>query len=165
MDAERSVEVAIRSATADDIPILLHHRRSMWVDMGYDDPAKLDLAEAAARSYFQSALSDGSYQGFLAVDVANKVVGGGGIVISHWPGDLHERKPRRAMILNMYVEPDCRRRGIARMLMKKMIEWCRDQGFARVGLHSSNDGRALYEELGFKPTNEMRLDLGHPEQS
>jgi hypothetical protein len=26
-------------------------------------------------------------------------------------------------------------------------------------LHSSDDGRALYEALGFQPTNEMRLLL------
>ena len=153
------MEISIRSATLDDIPTLLHHRRSMWLDMGYHDAAKLDRAEASARSYFQSAIADGSYRGFLALDGAKRVVGGGGVVISHWPGDLHEGKPHRAMILNVYVERDCRRRGIARMLMRTMIDWCRANGFARVGLHSSPEGRALYEDLGFKPTNEMRLDL------
>ena len=153
------MEISIRSATEADIPTLLYHRRSMWLDMGYDDPMRLDRAETSARSYFESALPDGSYRGFLAVDSANKVVGGGGVVISHWPGDLHESKPHRAMILNVYVERDCRRRGIARMLMNEMIGWCRDNGFARVGLHSSAEGRALYEGLGFTPTNEMRLDL------
>lgn len=153
------MDISIRSATEDDIPTLLHHRRSMWLDMGYDDAASLDRAERSARSYFESALADGSYRGFLAVDSANRVVGGGGIVISHWPGDLHELKPHRAMILNVYVERDCRRRGIARRLMNDMIDWCRENGFARVGLHSSPEGRALYEALGFTPTNEMRLDL------
>jgi len=28
-----------------------------------------------------------------------------------------------------------------------------------VSLHASDDGRKLYEELGFQPTNEMRLEL------
>lgn len=153
------MEFLIRPANLDDIPILLHHRRSMWLDMGYDDAAKLDRAERSARSYFESSVADGSYRGFLAVDGSNQVVGGGGVVISHWPGDLHESKPHRAMILNVFVERDYRRRGIARGLMNEMIDWCRENGFARVGLHSSDDGRALYEALGFTPTNEMRLDL------
>ena len=130
--------------------------------MGYDDAARLDRAEVSARSYFESAIPDGSYRGFLAVDAGNTVIGGGGVVISHWPGDLHESKPHRAMILNVYVERNYRRRGVARMLMKWMIEWCKDNGFARVGLHSSPEGRGLYEELGFKSTNEMRLDLTMP---
>src|SRR4029077_5364059 len=41
-----------------------------------------------------------------------------------------------------------------------MIDWCREQGFAAVYLHSSKDGRPLYEALGFEPTTEMRLKLG-----
>lgn len=63
------------------------------------------------------------------------------------------------MILNMYVEKSYRRRGIARALMEKMIDWCRSEGFTQVCLHASNEGRPLYETLGFKPTTELRLDL------
>jgi hypothetical protein len=43
--------------------------------------------------------------------------------------------------------------------MEIMISWCREQDFANVGLHASDEGRPLYEKLGFQPTNEMRLDL------
>jgi GNAT superfamily N-acetyltransferase len=43
--------------------------------------------------------------------------------------------------------------------MQTMIEWCRREGFARVNLHASEDGRHLYESLGFEPSNEMRLKL------
>ena len=64
------------------------------------------------------------------------------------------------MILNMYTEPEFRRRGLARMLMEKMIAWCREQGYNTVSLHASDKGRPLYEALGFRPTNELRLALG-----
>jgi GNAT superfamily N-acetyltransferase len=57
------------------------------------------------------------------------------------------------------VYPDFRRKGIARDLMKIMIDWCRTEGFAAVYLHASKDGRPLYEALGFEPTTEMRLKL------
>jgi hypothetical protein len=43
--------------------------------------------------------------------------------------------------------------------MEAMISWCRGQGFRSVALHASEDGRRLYESLGFEPTNEMRLRL------
>ena len=43
--------------------------------------------------------------------------------------------------------------------MLTMIDWCRREGFAFVSLHASKDGRHLYDGLGFKPTNEMRLNL------
>jgi ribosomal protein S18 acetylase RimI-like enzyme len=59
----------------------------------------------------------------------------------------------------MYVYPEFRRLGIARELMKSAIDWCRDQRFRSVYLHASEKGRALYEQLGFKAANEMRLEL------
>jgi GNAT superfamily N-acetyltransferase len=151
--------LSIRPATINDIPTLLRHRRMMWWDMGRHDEAALDLMEKSAREYFTLAIPDGTYRGFLAADSDQQVVGGGGIVISAWPGLFPQRIPKRAMILNMYVEREFRRKGIARALMQAMIAWCRENGFANVGLHASDEGRPLYEQLGFKSTNEMRLDL------
>ena len=151
--------ISIRAATIDDIPTLIRHRRMMWWDMGRQDESALQLMESAAREYFPAAVADGSYRGFLAVTDSGETVGGGGIVISPWPGSLNQREPRRAMILNMYVEKPYRRRGIARALMETIIEWCRGEGFTYVGLHASDEGRPLYEQLGFHATNEMRLEL------
>jgi GNAT superfamily N-acetyltransferase len=155
----RMGEMTIRAAGVDDIDFLVRHRRMMWWDMGRRNEAELGLMEEAAREYFAVAVGKGSYRGFLAVAARGKVVGGAGIVLSAWPGILGQRSPRRAMILNMYVEREYRRRGIARALMVKMISWCRENGFVSVGLHASDEGRSLYEQLGFEPTNEMRLDL------
>lgn len=153
------MEVTIRPATVEDIPILLRHRRMMWWDMGRRDERALELMDAAASEYFPSAVAEGSYSGFLATNGSGEVMGGGGIVISSWPGSLGQRRPQRAMILNVYVEREHRRRGVARQLMETMIEWCRGSGFVSVGLHASDEGKLLYDKLGFKPTNEMRLDL------
>ena len=43
--------------------------------------------------------------------------------------------------------------------MEAMIEWCRGQRMANVFLHASEEGRPLYDSLGFTSTNEMRLAL------
>jgi hypothetical protein len=40
-----------------------------------------------------------------------------------------------------------------------MVAWCRAQGYAGVSLHATDEGRPLYESMGFAPTNEMRLRL------
>ena len=152
-------DFTVRAASVEDINLLVRHRRMMWWDMGRRDGEALKLMEEAAHEYFTVAVAEGSYRGFLAVAASGEVVGGAGIVLSAWPGILGQRSPRRATILNMYVEREYRRRGIARALMMKMISWCRENRFMSVGLHASDQGRSLYEQLGFKPTNEMRLDL------
>jgi GNAT superfamily N-acetyltransferase len=152
-------DISIRAARAADIPVLIHHRRMMYWDMGRQNSAALDQMEFAARAYFSSAIPDGSYRGFLAVTNDDEIVGGGGIVISPWPGSWDQELPRRAMILNMYVEKAYRRRGIALALLEEMIACCRAERFAYVGLHASDEGRPLYEKLGFRATNEMRLEL------
>ena len=75
------------------------------------------------------------------------------------PTHPRDPQPRRATILNLYTYPQYRRQGLARLLMQTMIDRCRGEGFASVSLHASDDGRLLYEALGFQPTNEMRLWL------
>ncbi len=77
----------------------------------------------------------------------------------NFPSSPRDASPRRAFIINMYTEPEYRKRGLARLIMEEMIRWCKEQGYAWVALHASDAGRHLYETLGFKPTNEMRLPL------
>jgi ribosomal protein S18 acetylase RimI-like enzyme len=63
-----------------------------------------------------------------------------------------------AIVLNVYVEPAWRRRGVADALMRAVLDALAARGIQRVVLHASDEGRRLYERLGFVPTNEMRLD-------
>ncbi len=60
---------------------------------------------------------------------------------------------------SVYTEPKHRRNGLARRILNGMIEYCHENGWPRINLHASELGRGLYEDLGFKPTNEMRLVL------
>ena len=149
----------IRTASTSDLDSVIRHRCEMFRAMGYTDQAALDRMAATCRPYFAFALADGSYRGWLAVSADGAVIGGGGVVVLPWPSNPRDSRTRRAMILNMYVEPELRHRGIARALMQTMIDWCRAERFTTVELHASDDGRPLYELMGFKPTNEMRLVL------
>ena len=151
--------ISIREATIHDIAHILDHRRSMFDAMGERDTTRMEAMVTVSESYFRSALEDGTYRGWLAEAGEGQVVAGGGIVISAWPAMPRAPQARRATILNMYTHPAYRRRGIARQLMTTMIDWVIAQGFCEVSLHASDFGRPLYEQLGFRPTNEMRLSL------
>jgi len=151
-------DITIREGTIADIPVIVHHRRRMCEDMGYSDDNALSAMVTATAEYLKTAIPEGSFRSWLACD-GNRVVAGGAVVVSPWPAHAYERECRRVTILNIYTEPEYRRRGIARRIMETIIAWCKQQGFARVSLHASDEGRRLYEKLGFEESNEMRLNL------
>lgn len=149
-------DTTLRPATQADIEIVLHHRREMFREMGASYSELLEQFELASRRYFERALEAGTYYGIFA-QVRSEVIAGGGVVIVDWPGSPLNFEPKRAWILNIYVEPQERRRGFARLIMVALIDWCRGNKFRSVALHASEHGRDLYKNLGFRDTNEMRL--------
>ncbi len=153
-----SEEVKLREATAADVETIVRHRRAMFADMGYGDEVSREAMVLTARPFIAAALADGSYRGWLVED-AGRVVAGGGLAIVGFQPTPMDARPRRAWVLNMYTEPGYRGRGLGKQLMEAMIGWCREEGFKHLSLHASLAGRPLYERLGFKPTNEMRLSL------
>jgi GNAT superfamily N-acetyltransferase len=152
------LNLLIRPATEADIPEILRHRLAMYEAMDYKDTAALSAMLETTEPYLSSAVANGSFRSWLALD-GTRIVGGGAILINPWPSHPYDLECRRATILNVYVYPEFRRQGIARRLMDTMIDWCRKEGFAAVYLHASKDGKPLYEKLGFEPTTEMRLKL------
>jgi GNAT superfamily N-acetyltransferase len=153
-----ALSIAIREGTTADILEIARQRRRMCEDMNYTDADVLSAMVNATADYLKKAIPERSFRSWLACH-NGRVVAGGAVVISAWPAHAYDLECRRATILNVYTEPEYRRRGIARQIMEAMIAWCKQEGFARVSLHASNQGRHLYESLGFEDSNEMRLNL------
>ena len=149
----------VRRAAWADVPELVRQRRGMFAAMQEGDDSEMAAMERAFTDYLASAMPASSFNAWLAHAPDGEVLGGGAVVVNPWPPSPLRLMPRRAYILNVYVYPDHRRRGVARALMQAMLEWCRAERFTAVQLHASADGRALYEQLGFTPTNEMRLEI------
>ena len=150
--------ITIREGTVADIPEIARQRRRMCEDMNYTDAEALSTMVTITADYLKKAIAEGSFRSWLACD-NGRVVAGGAVVIVPWPAHAYDLECRRATILNVYTQPEYRRRGIARQIMETMITWCREEGFARISLHASEYGRHLYESLGFVDSNEMRLNL------
>jgi GNAT superfamily N-acetyltransferase len=155
---QMSTDIRIREAGIGDLGQILSQRRGMYEDMGYRDADALSAMLCSSEPYLAAALSNGSFRAWLA-QAREQVAGGGAVLISPWPSHPYDLECRRATVLNVFVYPQFRRKGVARQLMQTMIEWCRQQNFAAVYLHASKDGKPLYHELGFEPTTEMRLKL------
>ena len=150
--------LTIRPASVADVETILHHRRSMFAEMGDGTEAELDAMVESARTFIKAALQDGSYRAWL-VEADGRVVSGGGVALVPYQPTPLDPEARRAYVLNMYTEPSHRRRGLAKLVLEAIVSFCRAQGLKAVLLHASDAGRPLYLQMGFEPTNEMKLLL------
>jgi GNAT superfamily N-acetyltransferase len=148
-----------RAATLEesDLDAIVHHRRAMFLDMGFRDEFALDAMSARFRPWLRRKMEAGEYLAWFALAPDSSIAAGLGLWLMDWPPHMVAGGRCRGNILNVYTEPPQRRRGMARVLMEIAVEWCAANQVGAVILHSSSEGRALYESLGFEPTNEMRL--------
>lgn len=149
----------IRRATADDADTIVAHRRAMFSAMRYHDEQALDAMCEAFRPWLIRMMHAGEYLTWFAISEDGSIAAGLGLWLMDWPPHMIGPGARRANILNVYTSPEHRRQGLARRLMETSLEWCRAHSIRAVILHSSEEGRPLYQSLGFRPTNEMRLVL------
>lgn len=155
----------VRRATIVDIPILAGHRAAMFRDMGRLAPEREAALVRATADYFRDALPREEYLAWVAQSVASppETIGGAGVQLRPIlprprPSDDGIELGPEAIVLNVYVERAWRRRGVGEALMRSVLSALEERGVGRIVLHASDEGRALYERLGFVPTNEMRLE-------
>jgi GNAT superfamily N-acetyltransferase len=149
----------IRKGTPSDIETVVLHRRNMFLDMGYEENDAFRVMERNSREFFERGLSDGTYHVWFAETADGTIVAGGGVVILTYQPSMFNPTPSRPFVVNMYTAPEYRKQGLAREIMGTIMAWCKREGFTSLSLHASVHGRHLYELLGFKQTNEMRMLL------
>ena len=136
----------VRAATTADIDVLVHHRIAMFTEMGV--PLDAALLDRAFRAWLADTMPAGTYRAWLA-EAGGEIAGGGGITILPWPPGPRYAGDRLAFVYNVYTEAAHRRRGLARLIMDTIHDWCRDNGITSMALNASRDGKPLYEAMGY----------------
>lgn len=127
----------VREALAADIPALVRLRMALFCEVGeLDDPLADAALWQATQAYFSAAQADGSARSWL-VEIEGEAVACGTLA------------GREAYLLNMYTRPAWRKRGMASALLDAMARHAREQQLGKLWLHASDEGRPLYERLGF----------------
>jgi GNAT superfamily N-acetyltransferase len=148
--------VTERPVAETDLELICQHRERMFAASGRTRES-LQPMTAAFALWLTPRLSDGSYFGWM-LEEAGVVVAGLGMMVIDWPPHpSHPADHRRAYILNVFVEPEYRRRGLAVRLMALAEQKARQLGLRYAILHSTRQGRPLYETLGWEPTSEMSI--------
>jgi len=62
-------------------------------------------------------------------------------------------------LMSMYTEARHRNKGVASLIVRKMLDWSKKNGYLWVVLHASREGRRVYKALGFRRLWEMGFDF------
>ena len=145
----------IRLATLADVTIIIRFRRCMFAEMGYTPYTEAVGMDAAYRAWLEPRLERGDHIGWLALDEHERPVGSVGVELLYSAPHPVDLSTRRGHLVNVWIEPAHRRRGLARQLTQTAMDWCMGQGIRVMTLSASDAGRPLYESLGFKASSEM----------
>jgi ribosomal protein S18 acetylase RimI-like enzyme len=150
-------DVTICPATDEDLDDASTLRAAMAREMGHDWDERHPGWRVRFAGFWRDKQAFGAAQVFFAKCDGALV----GMVIASVSDEYRgvALGQPRGYINGVFVQPDRRRRGIARELMLAAIGWLREKGCVAVRLRASEDGRALYTTLGFKPGVEMELPL------
>ena len=153
------LDFRIREARLEerDIETIVHQRRAMFFAMGHRDERALESMSEKFRPWVKRKMEARECLAWFAIAADGTVAAGAGLWLMDWLPHMIGGGKWRGNIVNVYTEAAYRRKGLARELMKTAMEWCAREGVETVILHASDEGRRLYEELGFEASNEMRL--------
>src|SRR5689334_7764636 len=143
----------MRLATVNDAPLIAAQRAQMFYEMEMVPEAMFDRFRLLCETRLRELLGSGEYIGWLAHpnETPNEIVAGAGVqlrrVLPHPVGETLDEiviaEGRHAIILNVWTEPNWRRRGLATMLMKHILAWARAERLDRLVLHASDEGRLV----------------------
>ncbi|HKO92404.1 MAG TPA: GNAT family N-acetyltransferase [Polyangiaceae bacterium] len=154
----------IRAGGPEDDALIAEHFRQMWLDNGVSVERISETWREDVLAFVGAARQAHQYRSFLAEQGPGKVVGSAScqLFAGLYPNILQAKQRKYGYVWGVYVQADCRKRGIATALTQATLEHLRAIACSHALLHASPSGRSVYESLAFQPTNEMRLDLSLP---
>jgi ribosomal protein S18 acetylase RimI-like enzyme len=109
-------------------------------EVGFPERVWRQRAKGGAGSVSFIACEDGAGIGMAAI-----------FAVADAPGRMH--------LVGMWVDPQHRRRGVARALVEQAVRWARQRQASEVILWVADHNipaRRLYERVGFRPTGERQ---------
>lgn len=155
---------SLRRAELTDVQTLVDLRLAYLREIE-NLPADADttaLAEATRR-YFMRKMPSGEYIGWFAIArpsasqdyrgaMRSKVIATAGLFVYDRPPTEREGD-REGRLMNVYVTPPWRGKGLANDLIEACVETAKRAGVHRILVDDSPAGRRLYERAGFTVVN------------
>ena len=153
-------KIKYRRATIKDIDVLIDYRvRFMNELYNHPEDKETEIVKEALREYFSKAIPSNDFIAWLA-EYNGEIIGTSGMVVWQIParyGGIESGK--LGYILNLYIVPEARRKGICTRLLNELIKEAQSLGLKYLHLHASEDGINIYRKAGFVKPEQIELEL------
>lgn len=134
-----------RKIEISDIDKLIILRKSQLINEGFEPFNNIDHE---IRKYFNKNIEDETFFGWIAIDKADIVSTAGACIMKRPPSFINPTG-EYVYVTNVYTKDEYRRQGIATKLVTLVLENAKGRGYSFAQLHASEDGKSVYEKLGF----------------
>jgi GNAT superfamily N-acetyltransferase len=138
----------IRPAGPEDLDLVAERRLLFLSEYRGMSPEELDADFVAATRRFLERTHCQTFRSWLA-EIEGSCVGIVSIIVSDAPPRPEDHRDTDGYVVNMHVDADHRSAGIGRLLIQQAVQDCEAAGVRRFSLFTTDDGRPLYESLGF----------------
>lgn len=139
-----------RIATEKDIDLLVQLRIDYLLDQNsMESLGDIEALKGLLLAYFTSSFAKNEFVAIIAED-ENAVYSTAFLSIADRPPRTSNEPSRIGTVYNVYTYPQFRKQGIATNVMKALLNEAKNLDICAVDLYASNDGKPLYEKLGFQ---------------
>ena len=136
-----------RIATLSDCEALTNLRMRMRKELDTDFASELIYAETL--DFFKRNIKNGTHIAFICEQDKQMIATVGITLFEIMPTTKHPNG-KVARLMNMYVEPYYRSKGIAKELLNRVTVYAEEHHIGKVMLNPSQMGKSLYENYGFQ---------------
>nr|WP_092075125.1 GNAT family N-acetyltransferase [Dendrosporobacter quercicolus]NSL49544.1 GNAT family N-acetyltransferase [Dendrosporobacter quercicolus DSM 1736]SDN34400.1 Acetyltransferase (GNAT) domain-containing protein [Dendrosporobacter quercicolus] len=147
----------LHKANLSEIDEIIELKLSMFRESGHMDLLADDAKQRIRQKYIQLYQNDEAAH-FLIKDSGKIIACCGGFIKSDIPYSFYKQS-YYGFIGDVYTIPQERTRGLATDLTKATIAWLKSKGVWTIRLLASEQGKPIYQKMGFVNTDEMALAL------
>lgn len=139
-------EIVYRKLREEDVEFFIQMRIHQLKEEGAEETIEL---EPYLVEFYEKHLEDGTFVSWLAV-ADGKIIATSGISFVEKPPYYSNPTGKIGLLSSMYTLKEYRRRGIANVLLEKVVEEARSSGCGTVQITASDMGVLLYSDFGFQ---------------
>ncbi len=112
--------------------------------------------EAENRAYYKEALPAGRHIACFA-EIDGETVGCGGLCLYQEMPSPDNPTGQCAYLMNIYCRSAYRNQGVGEAVVQWLIDQAKERQITKIYLETSEDGRKLYDKLGFSDMKDMMI--------